>query len=99
MGRGLETQNLGHADDGGALGVADEHHRSLGLADRRRQGADAGGDAPDLTASLWQEQGTHTAGVGSHGRFEFAGVPRGLTRLDLLATGSDSAFRTTLFEI
>ncbi|WP_298129173.1 hypothetical protein [Micropruina sp.] len=61
--------------------------------------ADASGDAPDLTASLWQEQGTHTAGVGSHGRFEFAGVPRGLTRLDLLATGSDSAFRTTLFEI
>ena len=80
--------------------------RSVGPAEPPRPPSPAsisknepGGDAPDLTASLWQEQGTHTAGVGSHGRFEFAGVPRGLTRLDLLATGSDSAFRTTLFEI
>lgn len=60
--------------------------------------ADAKADAPELTASLWQENGTHTAPVGAHGRFEFASVPRGLTRLDL-AADSDSAFRTTLFEI
>ncbi|MFT3968773.1 MAG: hypothetical protein QM695_00460 [Micropruina sp.] len=56
-------------------------------------------DGPELTASLWQEQGTHTAPVGAHGRFEFAAVPRGLTRLDLNASGADNAFRTTLFEI
>lgn len=55
-------------------------------------------DTPELTASLWQEQGTHTSPVGTHGRFEFSSVPRGLTRLDLTAD-SDSAFRTTLFEI
>lgn len=60
--------------------------------------ADAKADAPELTASLWQEHGTHTAPVGTHGRFEFASVPRGLTRLDLNAD-SDTAFRTTLFEI
>ena len=56
-------------------------------------------DSPELTASLWQEPGTHTAPVGAHGRFEFAAVPRGLTRLDLNAAGADNAFRTTLFEI
>ena len=61
--------------------------------------ADANGEAAELTASLWQEHGTHTSPVGAHGRFEFAGVPRGLTRLDLNASGADNAFRTTLFEI
>lgn len=55
-------------------------------------------ESAELTASLWQESGTHTAPVGTHGRFEFASVPRGLSRLDLNADG-DSAFRTTLFEI
>ena len=60
--------------------------------------ADAKADAPELIASLWQEDGTHTSSVGTHGRFEFASVPRGLTRLDLNAD-SDTAFRTTLFEI
>ena len=56
-------------------------------------------DSPvELTASLWQEHGTATSPVGTHGRFEFASVPSGLTRLDLVAD-SDSAFRTTLFEI
>lgn len=60
--------------------------------------ADAKGDSPELAASLWQEGATHTSSVGTHGRFEFARVPRGLTRLDLNAD-SDNAFRTTLFEI
>ncbi|HMR20694.1 MAG TPA: hypothetical protein PKE46_01025 [Micropruina sp.] len=60
--------------------------------------ADAKADAPELTASLWQEHGTHTAPVGAHGRFEFGSIPHGLTRLDL-AADNDSAFRTTLFEI
>ncbi|MFT4218001.1 MAG: hypothetical protein QM619_12585 [Micropruina sp.] len=61
--------------------------------------ADATGETAELTASLWQEQGTQTASVGTHGRFEFTGVPHGLTRLDLAGADSDSAFRTTLFEI
>ncbi len=72
------------------------HRRIDGWVTRTADGT--GGEATELTASLWQEQATYTAQVGSHGRFEFAGVPRGLTRLDLLAT-ADSAFRTTLFEI
>ncbi|MFT4295693.1 MAG: hypothetical protein QM582_09810 [Micropruina sp.] len=61
--------------------------------------ADANAEPAELTASLWQEQGTHTCVVGAHGRFEFAGVPRGLTRLDLIGAGAEDAFRTTLFEI
>ena len=61
--------------------------------------ADAKGELVELTASLWQEAGTATSPVGSHGRFEFANVPSGLTRLDLVAAGTDPAFRTTLFEI
>jgi len=59
---------------------------------------DAKGELVELTASLWQEAGTATSPVGSHGRFEFASVPSGLTRLDLVSE-RDSAFRTTLFEI
>ena len=59
---------------------------------------DAKGDLVELTASLWQETGTATSPVGNHGRFEFAKGPSGLTRLDLVSE-SDSAFRTTLFEI
>jgi hypothetical protein len=61
--------------------------------------ADATREPSELTASLWQEQGTQTSSVGAHGRFEFASVPHGLTRLDLSGTDSDPAFRTTLFEI
>ncbi len=70
------------------------HRRIDGWVTRTTDAGDA-----ELTASLWQEQGTHTSPVGAHGRFEFAAVPRGLTRLDLNAAGSDNAFRTTLFEI
>ena len=65
--------------------------RNLGLTHAK-------GELVELTASLWQEAGTATSPVGSHGRFEFASVPSGLTRLDLVAD-RDSAFRTTLFEI
>lgn len=61
--------------------------------------ADDKGEQVALTASLWQEAGTSTSAVGNHGRFEFAKVPSGLTRLDLVANASESAFRTTLFEI
>jgi len=57
------------------------------------------GEPVELTASLWQETGTTDSTVGAHGRFEFASVPGGLSRLDLVAAGSDTAFRTTLFEI
>ncbi|MFT3861187.1 hypothetical protein [Micropruina sp.] len=60
--------------------------------------ADVKGELAELTASLWQEPGTATSPIGNHGRFEFAKVPAGLSRLDLSA-GSDSEFRTTLFEI
>lgn len=59
--------------------------------------SDAGGG--ELTASLWQDAGTTTAAVGQHGRFEFADVPAGLSRLDLASSGDDPEFRTTLFEI
>lgn len=61
--------------------------------------SDAKGELVELTASLWQEAGTSSAPVGNHGRFEFAKVPAGLTRLDLVEAGNDPAFRTTLFEI
>lgn len=76
--------------------VDDAHRRIDGWVVRA---ADAKGELVDLTASLWQEHGTATSPVGNHGRFEFANVPSGLTRLDLVAAGTDPAFRTTLFEI
>lgn len=78
------------------ISPADAGHRRIdGWVTRT---ADAKGELVDLTASLWQEQGSHTCPVGAHGRFEFAAVPPGLTRLDL-AGGDSDAFRTTLFEI
>lgn len=52
-----------------------------------------------LTATLWQESGTLTCPVAAHGRFEFAAVPAGLTRLDVVGERPEEAFRTTLFEI
>jgi hypothetical protein len=76
--------------------VDDGHRRIDGWVVRATDDKDA---AVDLTASLWQEHGTATSPVGSHGRFEFANVPSGLTRLDLVTAGTDPAFRTTLFEI
>ena len=76
--------------------VDDGHRRIDGWVVRAADAKDA---AVELTASLWQEHGTATSPVGNHGRFEFANVPSGLTRLDLVAAGSDPAFRTTLFEI
>jgi hypothetical protein len=76
--------------------VDSAHRRIDGWVSRNR---DAKGDLVDLTASLWQEADTAESPVGTHGRFEFPSVPRGLTRLDLVAPGSAMAFRTTLFEI
>ena len=74
----------------------DGDHRRIDGWVTRTSDAPGGGE---LTASLWQDAGTTTTAVGQHGRFEFASVPAGLSRLDLVSTGDDPEFRTTLFEI
>lgn len=76
--------------------VDSDHRRIDGWVTRS---GDPEGEQLELTASLWQEAGSSTALVGQHGRFEFANVPAGLSRLDLSSTEDDLAFRTTLFEI
>ena len=76
---------------------ADKGHRRIdGWVTRNTEGS-AG--QSELTASLWQEAGSHSAPVGAHGRFEFAAAPAGLSRLELTSSDGESAFRTTLFEI
>lgn len=72
------------------------HRRIDGWVTRTSDAPEGGGE---LTASLWQDAGTTTAAVGQHGRFEFSNVPAGLSRLDLVTSGDDPEFRTTLFEI